>query len=105
MPNPDGALVDGQLVRVAVQSGKPEEKVVVPQAALIADQQGVYVFVVEDGKAAIRRVKTGGGRGPDAIIDQGLTGGEQVVVEGMQSLRPGAPVRRRSPSASRAGRS
>ena len=34
----------------------------VPQAALIADQEGVYVFVVEDGKAAIRRVKTGGGK-------------------------------------------
>ena len=31
----------------------------VPQAALIADQQGLYVFIVEDGKAAIRRVKTG----------------------------------------------
>ena len=42
------------------RAGTPEEKVVVPQAALIADQEGVYVFVVEDGKAAIRRIKTGG---------------------------------------------
>ena len=32
----------------------------IPQAALIADQEGVYVFVVEDGKAAVKRVKTGG---------------------------------------------
>ena len=55
MPNPEGALIDGQLVRVALEAGTPEEKVVVPQAALIADQQGVYVFVVEDGKAAVRR--------------------------------------------------
>ena len=46
MPNPDGVLIDGQLVRVAVQGDKPEEKVLVPQAALLADQQGTYVFTV-----------------------------------------------------------
>jgi len=37
-PNPTGGLIDGQLVRVDLESGTPEEKVVVPQAALIADQ-------------------------------------------------------------------
>ncbi|MFK5098333.1 efflux transporter periplasmic adaptor subunit, partial [Klebsiella pneumoniae] len=50
-PNPKGVLVDNQLVRVLAESDKPEEKVVVPQSALIADQEGVYLFVVEDGKA------------------------------------------------------
>lgn len=90
--NPAGALIDGQLVRVAIQSGKPEKKVVVPQAALIADQQGVYVFVVDDGKASVRRIKTGGESGNDMIVDEGLSGGEQVIVEGLQSVRPGSPV-------------
>ena len=56
-----------------------------PQAALIADQQGVYVFVVEDGKAAIRRIKTGGESGTDVVVDEGLSGGEQVIVEGLQT--------------------
>jgi len=92
MPNPEGTLIDGQLVSVAVQVGEPEERVVVPQAALIADQQGVYVFVVEDGKAAVKRIKPGGDRGPNVVIDQGLTGGEQVIVEGLQSIRPGQAV-------------
>ena len=41
----------------------------IPQAALIADQQGVYVFVVEDGKAVVRRVKTGGENGTDIVVD------------------------------------
>jgi membrane fusion protein, multidrug efflux system len=50
MANPNGRLIDGQLVRVNLESGTPEEKVVIPQAALIADQGGVYVFVVEDGQ-------------------------------------------------------
>jgi membrane fusion protein (multidrug efflux system) len=92
-PNPSGGLIDGQLVRVALESGTPEEKVVIPQAALIADQEGVYVFVVEDGKAAVKRVKTAGENGADVVIDQGLSGGEQVIVEGLQGVRPGIPVR------------
>jgi membrane fusion protein, multidrug efflux system len=92
MPNPNGTLIDGQLVRVSLEAEKPEEKVLVPQSALIVDQQGTYVFVVEDGKAAIRRVKLGGESGPNSIIDSGLKGGEQVIVQGMESLRPGTPV-------------
>jgi membrane fusion protein, multidrug efflux system len=92
MPNPDGALVDGQLVRVVVQGNKSEDKPVVPQAALITDQQGPYVFIVTDGKAEIRRLTLGAERGPDNIVESGLTGGEQVVVQGMQTLRAGVPV-------------
>jgi membrane fusion protein, multidrug efflux system len=92
MPNPDGSLIDGQLVRVSVEADKPVEKVLVPQSALIVDQQGTYVFVVADGKAVVARVKLGGESGPYAIVDNGLKGGEQVVVQGMESLRPGSPV-------------
>ena len=42
----------------------------------------------------IRRVKPGsGGTGPDAIIDEGLSGGELVIVDGLQRVRPGIAVR------------
>jgi len=92
MPNPDGALIDGQLVSVAVEAGAPQDKVVVPQAALIADQQGVYVFAVEDGKAVVKRIKTGGESGTNIVVDEGLKGGEQIIVEGLQSIRPGQAV-------------
>ncbi len=92
MRNPDGILIDGQLVGVVLETGRPEERVVVPQAALIADQEGVYVFIVEDGKAMVRRVKTGGESGPDIVVLEGLKGGEQVIVEGLQSVRPGQDV-------------
>jgi membrane fusion protein (multidrug efflux system) len=92
MPNPDGALIDGQFVSVAVEAGAPQDKVVVPQSALIADQQGVYVFAVEDGKAVVKRIKTGGESGPNIVVDDGLKGGEQIIVEGLQSIRPGQAV-------------
>jgi membrane fusion protein, multidrug efflux system len=93
MPNPDGRLIDGQLVRVNLESGTPEEKVVIPQAALISDQEGVYVFVVEDGKAVVKRVKTGGESGTNVVIEAGLSAGDQVIVEGLQGIRPGIAVR------------
>jgi membrane fusion protein (multidrug efflux system) len=91
-PNPQGKLINGQLVRVLVESDKPQEKLLIPQSALIADQQGIYVFVVEDGKAAIRRVKPGGQTGAYAIVDDGLKAGDQVIVQGMETLRAGTPV-------------
>jgi membrane fusion protein, multidrug efflux system len=90
--NPSGTLIDGQLVAVNLETGQPEEQVVVPQAALITDQQGVYVFIVENGKVAIRRVKTGGPTGEDVVVTEGLSGGEQVIVEGLQTIRAGIPV-------------
>jgi membrane fusion protein (multidrug efflux system) len=92
-PNPASGLTDGQLVRVNLESGAVKEKVVIPQAALIADQEGIYVFVVEDGKAAVKRVKVGGESGTDSIVESGLAAGDLVIVEGLQSVRPGAPVR------------
>jgi membrane fusion protein (multidrug efflux system) len=92
LPNPNGILIDGQLVQVVLDSDAPEEKVLVPQAALIADQAGIYVFVAEDGKAVVKRLKVGAEVGADIVVDQGLNGGEQVIVQGLQALRPGAPV-------------
>jgi membrane fusion protein (multidrug efflux system) len=92
-PNPAGGLVDGQLVRVGLESGTPTEMVVVPQSALIADQEGVYVFVVEDGKAVVKRIKPGGESGTDAVVQEGLSGNELIIVEGLQGVRPGAPVK------------
>jgi membrane fusion protein, multidrug efflux system len=91
--NPKAGLIDGQLMTVVVELATPEQKVVIPQSALLADQGGVYVFVVEDGKATVKRIKTGGASGTGVVIDSGLSGGEQVIVEGLQSIRPGTPVR------------
>jgi membrane fusion protein (multidrug efflux system) len=92
-PNPASQLVDGQLVRVTLESGSPQELVVVPQSALIADQEGTYVFAVEDDKAVVKRIKPGGESGTDVVVQEGLSGNEQVIVEGLQGVRPGAPVR------------
>jgi membrane fusion protein (multidrug efflux system) len=93
IPNPRGVLIDGQLVRVIIESKEPEERLLIPQSALIADQQGVYVFAVEDGKAVVKRLKLGGDSGADVIVDDGLKAGAQVIVDGLQGVRPGVAVR------------
>jgi membrane fusion protein, multidrug efflux system len=92
-PNPAGMLVDGQFVRIKVEGGAPEEKVMIPQAALIADQEGVYVFAVEDGKATVKRVKPGSTTDTGVVIEQGLSSGELVIVDGLLLVRPGIEVR------------
>ena len=92
-PNPAGVLTDGQFVRVSLESGTPQAVVVVPQSALITDQEGVYVFVVEDGKAVVKRIKPGGEDGTDVVVQEGMSGGEQVIVEGLQGVRPGISVK------------
>jgi len=104
-PNPDGSLIDGQLVRVGLQMSTTEEKIVIPQAALISDQEGVYVFVTDQGRAVVRRIRTGGPSGTGEIVEKGLTGGEQVIVEGIQSLRPDTAAVSALPSGSSPNRS
>lgn len=75
---------------------------VIPQAALIADQEGVYVFAVEDGKAVVKRLKPDNESGSGVVVDEGLTGGELVVVDGLSLMRPGIAVRA-NPSRTLAG--
>jgi membrane fusion protein (multidrug efflux system) len=90
--DPMGELVDGQFVRARVEAETPIEQVVVPSAALVIDQQGPYVFIVEDGKAVVRRLKLGQDLGRSFVVQEGLKGGEQVIVDGIATLRPGAAV-------------
>ncbi|MGE0659459.1 MAG: efflux RND transporter periplasmic adaptor subunit [Reyranellaceae bacterium] len=93
IPNPDGVLTDGQFVQVVLESGTPTERVLIPQSALITDQQGVYVFVAQDGKAVVKRVRTGGVNGALIIVEEGVEAGDQVIVQGLQTIRAGAAVR------------
>jgi membrane fusion protein (multidrug efflux system) len=90
--NPSNVLIDGQFVHVTVQGSKPQEKIVIPQAALIADQEGIYVFAVEDGKAVVKRLKVGDLDGAGIVVESGIDAGELIVTEGLQALRPGIRV-------------
>ena len=67
--------------------------ITLPRAAVLQDQQGAYVFIVGEGNKAERRnITLGRSTGEIAVVETGLQGGETVVVEGVQRVRPGQPV-------------
>jgi len=93
-PNPQHELLPGMFVRLRFPQALAENALRVPQRAVQANPQGQFVMVVTpDGKAAPLPVKTGGMAGTDFIIAEGLKGGEQVIVNGLQKARPGTPVK------------
>ena len=92
-PNPKRTLIAGGLVGVLVEESQPQQALVVPQAALLADQAGPYVLTVDgQGKVEQRRVKLSGEQGTDIVVQDGLKGGDRVIVDGLQRVRPGQPV-------------
>ena len=92
IPNPDVLLIDGELVNVTLEGAEPQRALVIPQAALLSDQSGPFVFVVENGRAVPKRVKLGQQFGAEIAVTDGLDRGAQVIVDGIQRVRPNAPV-------------
>ncbi len=94
-----GAFVS---VRLAIQTLK--DAVVVPQAAVIQSARGAIVYLVDaENKAVARRVDVLYATGPDAVVS-GVRGGERVVLDGRQNLRPGVTVVERAPTDAAGGR-
>jgi membrane fusion protein (multidrug efflux system) len=90
----DRTLVDGGFVTVILQSKNPAQQVTVPRAAVLADQQGYYVFVLGPGNMPQRRnITLGDSTALLAVVASGLSAGETVVADGVQRVRPGAPVK------------
>lgn len=102
-------LVDGELVTVIVEDAAPLEAIAVPRAAILSDQEGDYLYVVDgDNKAQQRRVHLGQSAPMIAAVTDGLREGENVIVEGVQRVRPGqavspAPATPAAPSAASGG--
>ena len=92
-PNPENILLPGMFVRTELPQGTMEKALLVPQRAVMREANGTpYVYVVEDGKIAIRRLVTHRTQGQNWIVEEGLKPGEKVVIEGLQRIRPGVPV-------------
>ena len=93
-PNPRHELLPGSFVRIRFPQAVNPNSISVPQRAVQIGAQGQFVLVVDaEGKVAARPVKTGSMAGEDFIITEGLKGGEQVIVNGVQKTRPGATVK------------
>ncbi|MBZ4201019.1 MAG: efflux RND transporter periplasmic adaptor subunit [Methylotenera sp.] len=95
--NDDKTLLPGQFVRVRVTTGSRKGVFLLPQTAVLTGDQGRFVFVAEknsQGKvlAAIRPIVEGGWQGQSWVVLRGLKAGEQVIVDNLIKMRPGAEV-------------
>ncbi len=92
-------LYDSEFVTVSLEGVKPVEVLAIPRSAILTDQRGDYVYVVDaDSKAQRRDIKLGQSTPTQASILSGLTEGELVVVEGIQRVRVGQPVQAGPPT-------
>jgi membrane fusion protein, multidrug efflux system len=86
-------LFDGEFVTVMIEGVEPITILAIPRAAVLSDQQGDYVYVVDaQNKAQQRRIQLGQSTPSTAVVTNGLKEGELVVSEGLQRVRPGLTV-------------
>jgi membrane fusion protein (multidrug efflux system) len=100
-------LADDEFVTVILEAVEPLQVLAIPRSAILMDQQGPYVYVVDDKNVAEqRRVKLGQSTPDTAAVVEGLKQGDGVIVEGIQRVRPNqvvapAPAAPTRPGASR----
>ena len=93
-PNPNRSLLPGQFVRVRVDAGVRAGGLLVPQRAVTVTPQGATVMVIgANDVVESRPVGLGELQGGSWLILTGLAAGERVVVDGLQKVQPGKPVR------------
>jgi membrane fusion protein (multidrug efflux system) len=93
--NPDGVLLPGMYVRAVLNKGVANDGMLIPQAAVSRDPKGAATVMVVDAKGAVtpRIVTAAQTVGDKWLVTSGLNAGEHVIVEGLQKVRPGAPVK------------
>ncbi len=93
-PNPERQLLPGMYVRARAEQAINENAITVPQQAITRTPDGSAVMVVSaENKVVSRPVKTGAASGDSWVITDGLKEGDQVIVEGLQKVQPGATVK------------
>lgn len=91
--NPDNKLLHGEFVNVKVFANKPVNVPVVPVVAVQENQEGKYVYKLDDKNLPVLTyIKVQGQVGDNWIIKEGLSIGDRVITDGIQKVTPGNPV-------------
>lgn len=99
-PNPDRLLLPGMFVRTELEEGLRSKAMLVPQQGITRDRSGKGTAMVVNaaGEVEVRQVKTERAVGDKWLVTEGLAVGDQVIVEGVQKVKPGAVVKAVAPS-------
>lgn len=91
--NPDGVLRPNQYVRTRLVGASRPNAIIVPQRAVQQSAQGHFVWIVDKSEQAkMHPVEVGSWHGDNWFINEGLAGGDRVVIDGAQRLAPGTSV-------------
>lgn len=95
VPNPEDILLPGMYVRAVVGNGVRQNALLVPQQGITRDPKGnaTAMVVGKDDKVEVRAVQTLRTVGDKWLVDGGLVAGDRVIIEGLQKIGPGAPVK------------
>ncbi len=94
VPNPDGVLMPNQYVNIRLTGAVRPNAILVPQKVVQQGAGSNYVWVVgKNGKSEYRPVEVGPWQDKGWFIESGLKPGEQVVVDGVATLRPDTPLK------------
>lgn len=93
MPDPRDLLRPGMYVQAQVRLKESLSGLMIPQAALQVDQQGTYVFTVNENNRVLRtNLQTGERFGENVLVTEGVQAGAKVILQGIQKVRPGSEV-------------
>lgn len=100
-PNPDRSLLPGMFVRAKLADGVDTKGLLVPQRGVTRSQRGLptALIVNAENKVELRELKADRVIGDKWLVTSGLSAGDRVIVEGLQSVRPGAEVEVMDPKA------
>jgi RND family efflux transporter MFP subunit len=101
VPNPDGELSPGMYSTVELQIPRTTPSLIVPDAAVVFDAQGVYVFVVENGVVRQHKITEIRDLGTEMEVSEGVKAGDLVVVNPPVDLEDGKKVKIRTADAAR----
>lgn len=94
-PNPEHLLLPGMFVRALVREGIVQNAILVPQQAVSRDHKGNPVALIVDAEGKVQQKTLAADRaiGNKWLVSSGLEPGDRVIVEGLQKVRPGMPVK------------
>jgi membrane fusion protein (multidrug efflux system) len=94
-PNPKHILLPGMYVRALVQEGVVDRAILAPQQGVSRDLKGnpIALIVDREGKVEQRMITLDRAIGDKWLVSSGLSPGDQLIVEGVQKVRPGASVK------------
>lgn len=92
-PNPKQVLLPGMYVRARLAQAVDADAFLIPQQAVNRNADSASVLLVgAEGKVVERQVRVAVARGPNWVVTEGLEEGDQVIVDGVQRVRPGDPA-------------